>query len=173
MAAQPQKPLKQPPRPRQRRSSWLAGLDMYRKVPVDLLEGSKEGNVVSWIALFAIAALILIETRQFLSYRLVTDLSLDTSSSTSSSMPKTVTKHATDGKELFMQRYNSGRVKVNFNMTMMDLKCKVSNWLLARAGSRPSEALLSNAPHRSLSPWNFFSTTLEILQRCIAPHCAQ
>lgn len=80
-----------------RRSPFLANLDMYRKVPIDLLEGSKSGSIVSWMALFGMFALVVLETRDFLASSLQTDLTLDPS------------------KEL--------RVGVHFNITMMDLNC--------------------------------------------------
>ena len=94
-------------RPIHRPHSWLAGLDWYRKVPVDLLEGSKEGNVFSLLVLLVIAILIFQETRQFLSTKLVTDLTLDSNR----------------GKS---QDSALDKVKVNFNITMLDLKCQVS-----------------------------------------------
>lgn len=75
----------------------LANLDMYRKVPIDLLEGSKEGSIVSWIALLVIATLFFLETKAFFTNDIQTDLALDT----------------TTDKLL----------RVNFNVTMMDLPC--------------------------------------------------
>lgn len=76
----------------------LAGLDMYRKVPNDLLEGSRQGSIVSWIAIFTIITLFFMETKSFLQQRLVTDLSLD------------------QNKETV--------IRVNFNITMLDLTCE-------------------------------------------------
>jgi len=83
--------------------SWLAGMDMYRKVPVDLLESTKEGNVVSILVFVIILVLVSYETNQFFSTKLVTDLALD---------PK--------------RKGEFDKVQVKFNITMMDLKCKVS-----------------------------------------------
>ncbi|KAL7555353.1 hypothetical protein ACA910_001389 [Epithemia clementina (nom. ined.)] len=76
---------------------WLANLDMYRKVPVDLMEGSYEGRAVSWIALIVMATLFFSETRQFLTPKNVTDIFLDTS--------------------------KVSQVRVDFNITLMDLRC--------------------------------------------------
>eukprot|EP00560_Eucampia_antarctica_P008612 CAMPEP_0197825118 /NCGR_PEP_ID=MMETSP1437-20131217/2251_1 /TAXON_ID=49252 ORGANISM="Eucampia antarctica, Strain CCMP1452" /NCGR_SAMPLE_ID=MMETSP1437 /ASSEMBLY_ACC=CAM_ASM_001096 /LENGTH=539 /DNA_ID=CAMNT_0043424989 /DNA_START=91 /DNA_END=1710 /DNA_ORIENTATION=+ len=77
---------------------WAANLDMYRKVPVDLLEGTKRGSFMSYFALFIMFALFLAETRSFLSGPiLVTDLSLDGS--------------------------KEKKIRVNFNITMMDMSC--------------------------------------------------
>lgn len=76
---------------------------MYRKVPGDLLEGSKEGNTVSLAALAVIAILVLKETLHFLIPHLVTDLSLDS--------------HRQGG--------GADKIQVNFNITLMDLKCQV------------------------------------------------
>lgn len=50
---------------------WGASLDMYRKVPQDLMEGSKRGTMMSSFALFAIAMLFFMETRAFFTSRCV------------------------------------------------------------------------------------------------------
>lgn len=50
---------------------WGASLDMYRKVPQDLMEGSRRGKMMSTIALFAIATLFFMETRAFFRTRYV------------------------------------------------------------------------------------------------------
>jgi len=55
----------------------LASLDMYRKVPIDLLEGSKQGSFISWIALFVIATLFFLETKAFFTPQIQQDLALD------------------------------------------------------------------------------------------------
>lgn len=55
----------------------LASLDMYRKVPIDLLEGSKQGSIISWIALFVIATLFFLETKAFFTPQIQQDLALD------------------------------------------------------------------------------------------------
>lgn len=46
-----------------------AGLDMYRKVPVDLMEGTKRGSLLSYLALFTISTLFLLETKAFFTKR--------------------------------------------------------------------------------------------------------
>ena len=76
----------------------LANLDMYRKVPLDLLEGSKQGNIISWMALMLMMYLIFFETKDFVSSKLQTDLALDQS--------------------------KDKRLRVNFNVTMMDIRCE-------------------------------------------------
>lgn len=77
----------------------LASLDMYRKVPLDLLEGSKRGSIVSWLALLMMAALIAFETYDYwIVKKLQTHLTLDQNT----------------------QRH----IKVNFNITMMDVACE-------------------------------------------------
>ena len=48
---------------------WAASLDMYRKVPVDLMEGTKRGSALSYIALIAIVSLFFLETKDFLTRR--------------------------------------------------------------------------------------------------------
>lgn len=77
---------------------------MYRKVPVDLLEGSKQGSIISWITIFTIVLLFYKETRDYLSTRVVTDLMLDRHPQRSNA----------DKEEL---------IRTTFNITMMDLKC--------------------------------------------------
>lgn len=76
----------------------MASLDMYRKVPVDLLEGTRRGSVLSTMAVFAMVTLFLMETRAFFSSTLKTSLALDGNS--------------------------DSQIRVNFNITMMDLKCE-------------------------------------------------
>ena len=77
---------------------WANALDMYRKVPVDLLEGTRRGSLLSYVAIFSMALLFFMETRDYLlSAAMVTDLALD-----SNSDPK---------------------IRVNFNVTMLDLRC--------------------------------------------------
>jgi len=74
-------------------------LDMYRKVPVDLVEGSKEGSIISWVAIFIILWLFYHETLDFLTTDLSSSLLLD--------------KRQSEGDQ----------IKVTFNITMMDLNC--------------------------------------------------
>ena len=77
---------------------WLAKLDMYKKVPIDLLEGSKEGSVISWVAILTILVLFYKETSEYFTSKLTPDLVLDRQS----------------GKDF---------IRVQMNITMMDLKC--------------------------------------------------
>ena len=70
---------------------------MYRKVPVDLMEGTKEGKIISWVALMVMLTLFLLETRAFFTTGLETELALD--------------------------QNDEPQLRVNFNITMMDLKC--------------------------------------------------
>lgn len=70
---------------------------MYRKVPVDLLEGTRRGSILSTVAVISMATLFFLETKAFLSTSLKTSLALDSNT--------------------------DPQVRVNFNITMMDLKC--------------------------------------------------
>ena len=81
------------------RGRHLAKLDMYRKVPVDIVEGSKQGSIISWVAIFVIFALIYMETAAFFTSTLSSKLSLD------------------------QKQSENDQIKVTFNITMMDLKC--------------------------------------------------
>lgn len=71
---------------------------MYRKVPVDLMEGTKRGSTLSLIAVAGMLTLFLLETSAYFRARVVTDLVLD--------------------------RNRDPKVRINFNITMMDLKCE-------------------------------------------------
>lgn len=73
-------------------------LDMYRKVPTDLMEGTKRGSILSYLALFAMGTLFLLETQAFFQKRVVSDLALDS--------------------------LKDDKVRLNFNITMLDLKCE-------------------------------------------------
>lgn len=71
---------------------------MYRKVPVDLLEGTKRGSFISVGALFLMLSLFLLETISFFgSSFLQTDVSLDLN--------------------------RDPKLRVNLNITMMDMSC--------------------------------------------------
>jgi Endoplasmic Reticulum-Golgi Intermediate Compartment (ERGIC) len=61
------------------------------------MEGTKRGTFLSHAALFTIVTLFVFETRAFFSKKLVSNLALDTS--------------------------DDPRIRLNFNITMMDLKC--------------------------------------------------
>eukprot|EP00550_Attheya_septentrionalis_P004653 CAMPEP_0198289390 /NCGR_PEP_ID=MMETSP1449-20131203/7581_1 /TAXON_ID=420275 /ORGANISM="Attheya septentrionalis, Strain CCMP2084" /LENGTH=507 /DNA_ID=CAMNT_0043987705 /DNA_START=76 /DNA_END=1596 /DNA_ORIENTATION=- len=77
---------------------FAANLDMYRKVPADLMQGTKRGSILSSGALLVIATLFFCETRAFFQSTRVTDLALDSN--------------------------KDKQIRVNFNITMMDLPCK-------------------------------------------------
>lgn len=81
------------------RRPWAAHVDLYRKVPTDLMEGSKRGSILSYVALSVMAILFLAETRAFFfAGRMETYLTMDVSG-------------------------EDKRIRLNFNITMMDLKC--------------------------------------------------
>lgn len=77
---------------------WAANVDLYRKIPSDLMEGSREGSIFSYVALVLMIILFVAETSDFFGGRLETYLALDVS-----------------GEDT--------RIRLNFNITMMDLKC--------------------------------------------------
>lgn len=77
---------------------WASNIDMYRKVPLDLLDGTKRGSIISIIALIVMVLLFVMETVSFFSGAILeTDVSLDFSTET--------------------------KLRVNINITMLDLKC--------------------------------------------------
>ena len=77
---------------------WAGRLDMYRKIPADLMEGSRRGSMLSYLAVVILLALFLMETGAYFRKRPVIDLSLDSN--------------------------KDRRIRVNFNITMMDLPCE-------------------------------------------------
>lgn len=80
------------------RLAWAGGLDMYRKIPADLMEGTKRGSILSMVAASVMVILFLLETYAYFSYNLDINLQLDVN--------------------------DEPRVRLNFNITMMDLKCE-------------------------------------------------
>lgn len=71
---------------------------MYRKVPTDLMEGTKSGSALSMLALLVMITLFVLETSAFFRSNILADLALDSN--------------------------DDPRVRLNFNITMMDLKCE-------------------------------------------------
>jgi Endoplasmic Reticulum-Golgi Intermediate Compartment (ERGIC) len=61
------------------------------------MEGTKRGSLLSYAALFTIVTLFVLETRDFFGKRLISNLALDVS--------------------------DEPRIRLNFNITMLDLKC--------------------------------------------------
>jgi len=72
-------------------------LDMYRKIPVDLMEGTKSGSLLSYAAVGVMLLLFALETSAYFRKRPVVNLALDSNT--------------------------ERKIRVNFNVTMMDLKC--------------------------------------------------
>jgi hypothetical protein len=77
---------------------WAGRLDMYRKIPADLMEGSRRGSLLSYLAVVVLLALFFMETGAYFRKRPVTDLSLDAN--------------------------KERKIRVNFNITMLDLPCE-------------------------------------------------
>jgi Endoplasmic Reticulum-Golgi Intermediate Compartment (ERGIC) len=48
---------------------WAGRLDMYRKIPADLMEGSKRGSILSLLSAFVMLILFLAETTVFFQKR--------------------------------------------------------------------------------------------------------
>ena len=80
------------------RRPWQSHVDMYRKIPTDLMVGSSRGSILSYLSLGMMFILFLWETRAyFYQTRIVTDLALD--------------------------KTDDPRIRLNFNITMTDLRC--------------------------------------------------
>jgi len=78
----------------------VSGLDMYKKVPIDILEGTKRGSYLSLIALMSMVVLFLYETTEFITTKLTKELMIDRK------------EHTGDTT-----------IRLNFNITMLDLRC--------------------------------------------------
>jgi Endoplasmic Reticulum-Golgi Intermediate Compartment (ERGIC) len=100
---------------------WIANLDIYKKVPGDLMEGTAQGSFFSIMVLIVILSLIYLETKSYLTVGVVEELALDT-------MELHRRKTIFGGKNKF-QSISAGdstkpqKLQVIFNITMMDLKC--------------------------------------------------
>jgi len=79
------------------RRPWQSHIDMYRKIPTDLMEGSGRGSILSYLSLTLMVVLFIWETRAYFSTSAVTDLALDNS---------------------------DDHLRLNFNITMTDLRCE-------------------------------------------------
>jgi len=77
---------------------WSANLDMYRRVPTDLLEGTKRGSILSVMAIVTMTVLFLLETKAFFGVRLAAEMTLDSN--------------------------DDAQIRINFNITLMDMKCE-------------------------------------------------
>mmetsp|Transcript_9915 Transcript_9915/g.20686 ORF Transcript_9915/g.20686 Transcript_9915/m.20686 type:complete len:537 (-) Transcript_9915:123-1733(-) len=73
---------------------------MYRRVPDDLTETSFRGNILSLFAMLSMGTLFLLETKEYLSTNIETNMGLHT--------------------------LDDSRIQLNFNITMMDLPCEYS-----------------------------------------------
>ena len=79
------------------RRPWQSHVDMYRKIPTDLMEGTARGSLLSYFSLGLMVILFLLETKAYFQTKIVTDLALDKS--------------------------DDPRIRLNFNITMTDLRC--------------------------------------------------
>lgn len=77
---------------------FASTMDMYRKVPADLLEGTKRGSFCSLCAVFFMVVLFFYETVAFFESEHYTQIRLDDNS--------------------------DSKLRVNFNVTMLDLACE-------------------------------------------------
>ena len=80
------------------RRPWQSHVDMYRKIPTDLLEGRASGSLLSYLSLILMVVLFIWETKAYFTTTTVADLALDKS--------------------------EDPRLRLNFNITMTDLRCE-------------------------------------------------
>ena len=79
------------------RRPWQGHVDMYRKIPTDLMEGTARGSILSYLSLILMVVLFIWETRAYFQTSVITDLALD--------------------------KTDDPRLRLNFNVTMTDLRC--------------------------------------------------
>jgi len=80
------------------RKPWQSHVDLYRKLPTDLMEGTARGSILSYLSLVLMVVLFIWETKAYFHTSIVTDLAVDKS--------------------------DDPRLRLNFNITMTDLKCE-------------------------------------------------
>lgn len=96
---------------------WIANLDMYKKVPGELMEGTAQGSIFSIMVLAVIFVLIALETKSYLTIDVVEELALDT--------PYLHRKKSFFGGDKFRSINTAPpKLQMKFNITMMDLKCE-------------------------------------------------
>ena len=104
--------------PGQNRRPWQSHIDMYRKIPMDLMEGTRRGSILSYLSLILMIVLFIWETKAYFTTKLVTDLALDYKRD----MANTVTTTAEDMGIGQASNYKNN-IRLNFNITMTDLSC--------------------------------------------------
>lgn len=98
---------------------WMANLDLYKKVPTDLMEGTVQGSLFSYLVLGVIFVLMFFETSNYLTVQVVEELALDT--------PQLHRKKTLWGSDKYLDttsKNKTPKLQVKFNVTMMDLKCE-------------------------------------------------
>ena len=48
---------------------WAAHVDLYRKVPADLMEGTRRGSILSYLSLGVMVVLFFLETKAYFTSR--------------------------------------------------------------------------------------------------------
>ena len=80
------------------RRPWQSHVDLYCKIPTDLMEGTARGSILSYISLVLMVVLFLWETKAYFTTNIITNLALD--------------------------KTDDPRLRLNFNITMNDLACE-------------------------------------------------
>lgn len=113
------------------RRPWSAHVDLYRKIPTDLMEGTNRGSIMSYLSLLVMVILFLWETSAFFQTKTVTDLALDYKRdpgdvNADNGNNKKKTKNADiEFGGLLARNPNAyaDHIRLNFNITMTDLSC--------------------------------------------------
>ena len=111
---------------------WAKHVDMYAKIPADLMEGTRSGSVLSYISLCIMLILFLYETSAFFSSRYGDTLAFFAINGLGSYQG--ISSHVMSHNvpfckidrlvtDLSLDRSDDPRIRLNFNITMMDLRC--------------------------------------------------
>jgi len=99
-------------------SSWARNIDMYRKIPADLMEQSSAGPCASFSVLFLLLTLILCEIYGYFQTQIVSNVVLSPSLGSKSGL----VPHGSSSTDKGSWRY--GQMMLNYNITFTDVSCQ-------------------------------------------------
>ncbi|GMH96507.1 hypothetical protein TrST_g12599 [Triparma strigata] len=99
-------------------SSWVRSVDMYRKIPADLMEQSPAGPCASISILLLLLTLVCCEFYGYMSSTVVSNVVLSPSLGSKSGL----VPHGSSATDKGSWRY--GQMMLNYNITFMDMPCQ-------------------------------------------------